>query len=304
MAVSAESDVDVRVVSHTLDEIRADIEAVSLALGLGGDSLDEADLTAYQRHIVVADDFDSNGMVVTIDPRAGDVSTIMSRIRSLVTVPTDIRVESMDLSLDCNPLACGLPLRGGIKVTTIGCTYGFIMWQGGSTKRASTAGHCDDDSYRGHNGDRVGQRVWESTSSQGIDVELVSIENPGYWRPGPIFYTDGVDDYEVSGTVSQSAAAYDTYLCHTGQKLYDDTGSAQSCGRLTAKYATFFRNENSLGKIEPCQTLGGDSGGPVWNVAGEAFGFHKGRGSGDCYFSWASLTEEHSGWRPWVSGGK
>jgi len=304
VAVSAESDVDVRVVSHTLDEIRADIEAVSLALGLGGDSLDEADLTAYQRHIVVADDFDSNGMVVTIDPRAGDVSTIMSRIRSLVTVPTDIRVESMDLSLDCNPLACGLPLRGGIKVTTIGCTYGFIMWQGGSTKRASTAGHCDDDSYRGHNGDRVGQRVWESTSSQGIDVELVSIENPGYWRPGPIFYTDGVDDYEVSGTVSQSAAAYDTYLCHTGQKLYDDTGSAQSCGRLTAKYATFFRNENSLGKIEPCQTLGGDSGGPVWNVAGEAFGFHKGGGSGDCYFNWASLTEEHSGWRPWVSGGK
>ncbi len=154
MAVSAEPDVEVRVVSQTLDEIRADIEAVSLALGLQGDSLDEADLTAYQRHIVVADDFDSNGIVVKIDPRAGDVPTIVTTIRSLVAVPTDIRVESMDLSLDCTPLACGLPLRGGIKVTTIGCT------------------------------------------------------------------------------VSQSAAAYDTYLCHTGQKLYDDTGSAQSCGRL------------------------------------------------------------------------
>ncbi len=111
-------------------------------------------------------------------------------------------------------------------------------------------------------------------------------------------------DEPLPPIVLEFAAGAHTYLCHTGQKLYDDTGSAQSCGRLTAKYATFFRNENSLGKIDPCQTLGGDSGGPVWNVAGEAFGFHKGGGSGDCYFSWASLTEEHSGWRPWVSGGK
>ncbi len=302
--ITAEPDIDVRVVSHSLKEIRGDIEAVSVALGLQGDSLDEADQTPAQRYVVVADDFDRNGIVVTIDPRVGDVAPIISTIRSLTTVPTDIRVEPTDLSLDCTPSACGT-LRGGIKATTVGCTYGFNMWNGGSTKRASTAGHCVDDDYRGHNGDRVGQQVWQSTASQGIDVELVSIENPGYWNPGARFYTDGINNYQVSGTVSQSAAAYDSYLCHTGRTLYEQTDSAQSCGRLTAKYATSFSNVNSLGKIEPCQGLGGDSGGPVWDTAGQAFGFHKGSNSdGACYFSWASRTEQYSGWRPWVSGGK
>ncbi len=133
-----------------------------------------------------------------------------------------------------------------------------------------------------HGGPELNRIVWPRGTAWQEQSRSVLLRNGVVLRDGDDLYAGGgfVRDFELDLYLGDelAARAFDCDEAHGTQLLNDDLASwGEPPGELTS----LVQGRLVFGRT--CVDL---------------------RISNNCYFSWASRTEQYSGWRPWVSGGK
>lgn len=192
-----------------------------------------------------------------------------------------VAVDGATTRVPHRPLACASqttcdpPLRGGVVIRTTGarCTSAFTA-RSGSRSYLLTAGHCL----------RLGTTWSAGTASSGTvpigsnvravfgsggDMGLVSVDNPGFWRPAARVFPENA--IRSTGTALVGAS-----ICSSG-------ASGVSCGQVTRTDATISYPEQTVQGLSVTTACSrpGDSGAAILSGT-TAYGILSGGPSTGC----------------------
>lgn len=249
----------------------------------------------------VSVDVQSNSVVIKLSDSPYKSSEDVDRLISDLSRRFDVEIDFGGFGYvadaeECTRNSCAPPLRGGLNIS---CTLGFIFQASNGESRASTAGHCTQNSFS-HNGTVIGSTLW-SQNSGSVDAKIISIDNLKHWNPDNAVLT-------ASGTAQITSKVGDNLAVPLGTPLCVEGRHGEVCGTLVNNDYSFTENgvaRNHFGRMtgDPCS---GDSGAPVIFQSGfKAAGLHS-RSPDTCHasgrqatFTWVGKIEAATGWT-WV----
>lgn len=293
---------DFKLVAANLEELKGAVQRVANAA-----RVEYKDMIDESNDVYVEDDPKTNSIVAYVPPHFGSDDSVNSAISS-AAFPVSVSVVRTAVTPmvddECrDPIDCGPNIRGGMKLTqSESCTSGF-NFRIGNTPYASTAGHCDaSGSYTHTSTDEgsltLGPTFVTSVASDGIDAKLISVSDRDRWFPRGTVLRAHDNDAPVLGKVAWSASTINDYICKGGWKTFDNTGAVETCGQIRHWNTSWAGNVGTIGAMDGCVSVGGDSGAAVFSLAAStlAYGILKGHGTHPtgpfyCYFSWTSVVE-------------
>jgi streptogrisin C len=201
-------------------------------------------------------DLPTDTLLLTVRGSGTDAATKMFVAAAGRLAARPVRLETTDSDVAAAPSA----LYGGQEIDgsdRTACTAGFLTRDAKGRYAVLTAGHCADGRpVFGQRGRVIGSTL--GYTFPGRDYALVSVDNPGYWRP-----QGGVMDWsrtrDIAGRTTPPVGAT---VCKSGRTSRTTCGPILRYG-VTVNYGRYGK-VTGLVEARLC-VRPGDSGGPVWS---------------------------------------
>ncbi len=168
-----------------------------------------------------------------------------------------------------------LGIRGG-QPTNNSCTTGFVVKKNSSIEAGiTTAAHCSvPTGLHGVSSPVFGPQLstWSGGSDPDIDAQWLGLADRDWWPANQIVWNQAGNTLTIRGRTPYSSINVGDYLCKYGISTHDSCGYVQSV-------ACCYSGHRFVEVGPPMETMGGDSGGPVYELNEPYFyavGAHKG----------------------------